>query len=351
MRSLKGTAVISIRKSVSDLDRLDEMRKRDEITNRILDCYALAIQSAAHYAVDVDPLLAAEHRARLQTLEDKARAVASEAQLRDVQSSLRGELRDYRERNAEVLKKIHQELENAAAAMMIFADTVAANGTNHEHEVNAQLRRLESTSHGTHIEEMRAGIGAAIENIQSSIQQMQRGNQLIVSQLQDEIRILHQQIDAERKALCTDRASGAWNRQKMEQHIDNLLGQNQPFCLLLVWVRNYKRLESQFSRNVLENTLKALFTRLAAIAGHEAVIGRWREDQFVAVLDLIPGHAISLTAEVNRKLSGGYSVQENGLAQKVAVQAVAGVVDRLRGVDGGKFREKLDQLSIAISGA
>ncbi len=351
MRSIGETALISIRKSVSDLDRLDQLQKHGEITNRILDCYALAIQSVAQYAVEMDPPLAAGHRAALQVLEHKARAAASEAHLLEVQTSFRGELRDYRDRNAAVLKKIHEEMENAAAAMMIFADTVAASGANHEHEVNAELRRLESASHCTSVEEMREGIGAAIDSIESSVQQMQRGNQLIVSQLQDEIRILHQQIDAERKALYTDRASGAWNRQKIDLHVDNLLRQNQPFCLLLVWVRNYKRLESQCSRSVLDGALKALFGRLAAVAGDDAVIGRWREDQFAAVLDLVPGHAIAISAEANRKLSGAYSVQENGLAQKIAVQAVAGVVDRLRGVDAGKFREKLDQLSTAISGS
>jgi len=65
----------------------------------------------------------------------------------------------------------------------------------------------------------------------------------------------------------------------------------------------------------------------------------------------VPGNAVALSAEANRKLSGSYSVQENGLAQKVAVQALAGVVDRAKGVDSARFREKLEQLAGAICGA
>ncbi len=202
-------AVISIRKSVSDLDRLDEVRKRDEMTNSVLDCYALAIDSSAHYAVEIDPALAVEYRRNLRTLEGKARAAESAAALRDVQASFRGELREYRDKSAGAMKKLHLELENAAAAMMIFADTVASNGANHEHEVHTELRRLETVSRSNSVEEIRGGIGEAINSIQGSVQQMQRSNQLVVAQLQDEIRILHQQIDAERKALDTDRASGA----------------------------------------------------------------------------------------------------------------------------------------------
>ncbi len=180
---------------------------------------------------------------------------------------------------------------------------------------------------------------------------MQRSNQLVIAQLQDEIRVLHQQFEQERKALFTDRASGAWNRPKIDIHLDNLLRQNQPFCTLLVWVRNLKRIEGQNSRTVLEGTLKALTVRFRAITGEEAVIGRWTEDQFVAILDIPPGRAIPLSAEATRKLSGGYAVQENGLSHTVAVQATAGVIDRHPGSDSALFRKKLEQLAGAISGS
>jgi GGDEF domain-containing protein len=169
--------------------------------------------------------------------------------------------------------------------------------------------------------------------------------------LQDEIRALHQQIELERKALYTDRASGAWNRQKIDVHLDNMLRQKQPFCLLLLSIRNYKRIESQYSRTVVEGTLRAMISRFAAIIGDEPVIGRWTEDQFVAVLDLPVGEAIQLSSASTRKLSGGYAVQENGLSQTVTIQATAGVIDRPAGADAPTFHQKLQKLAGAISGA
>lgn len=343
--------MISIRKSFNDLDRLDELEKRESLSSAILECYALAIDSSAHYVVEVDPALAVEFRQHLKVIEGQSRAATSVDQLRSAQSSFRGELREYRDGSAGQLKKMRQEVENAIAAMMVFADTVASNGENHEQEVHAQLQDLEATAKKDRIEEIRSGIGVAVAGIQSSVEQIQRGNQLVVAQLQDEIRVLHQQIEQERKVLYTDRASGAWNRQKIDTHIDNLLRQNQPFCLLLVWVRNLKRLESQHSRTVVEGTLKALIARFAALTGDDAVIGRWNQDQFVAVLDVPAARAISLSAEATAKLSGSYAVQENGQSQKVAVQATAGVIDRPTGAAPESFHRKLEQLAGAISGA
>jgi GGDEF domain-containing protein len=343
--------LISIRKSFNELDRLDEVEKRNSLFSAVLECYSLAIDSSAHYVVEVDPALAAEFRQHLKIIEDQSRNAANVDQLRDAQSSFRGELREYRDKSVEQLKKMRQEVENATAAMMVFAETVASNGENHEQEVRAKLQDLQTTAKRETIAEIRGGIGTAVAAIQASVEQMQHTNQLVVAQLQDEIRVLHQQIEQERKALYTDRASGAWNRQKIDTHIDNLLRQNHPFCLLMVWVRNLKRLESQHSRTVVEGTLKALIARFAAFTGDDAVIGRWSQDQFVAVLDVPAARAISMSAEGSAKLSGSYAVQENGQSQKVSVQATTGVIDRAAGAPPATFHQKLEQLASAISGA
>jgi hypothetical protein len=61
--------------------------------------------------------------------------------------------------------------------------------------------------------------------------------------------------------------------------------------------------------------------------------------------------AILLSTEATAKLSGTYAVQENGLAQKVAVHATAGVIERPNGADSSTVHRKLEQLSEAISGA
>ncbi len=188
--------------------------KRNSLFEAVLECYTLAIDSSAHYAVEVDPALAVEFRQHLKIIEDQTRSAPSVDQLRSAQASFRGELRDYRDK---IRRAIEEDApgsgENATAAMMIFAETVASNGENHELEVRTKLQDLEATAKKDRIEDIRGGIGVAVAAIESSVAQIQHGNQLVVAQLQDEIRVLHLQIEQERKALFTDRASGAWNRQ------------------------------------------------------------------------------------------------------------------------------------------
>jgi GGDEF domain-containing protein len=351
IRLIGGQALISIRKSVSDLDREDELSRREALSRTILDCFSSAIQSSAQYAVEVNHSITTEFRNHLQAIEEQSRKAATEDQLRSVQASFRGELREYRDKTGEQLKKLRKELENATSAMMTMANSVASSGTDHEREVCAELGNLRSVAKSENIQVIRSGIKNAAEGIESSVERIQQANQLIISQLQDEIRALHQEIESERKALYTDRSSGAWNRQKFDLHTENLLRQNRPFCLLLVCVRNLKRLESQHSRTVVEGTLKALVERFAAMIDVDAAIGRWSQDQFAAIVDLPPSLAMHLSSEAASKLSGPYAIQENGMSQKVTVQATAGLIERPSGHDPADFQRKLEQLAVAVSGA
>ena len=97
--------------------------------------------------------------------------------------------------------------------------------------------------------------------------------------------------------------------------------------------------------------LKLLVARFSNIAGEDAFIGRWSDDQFVAVLDLPPGSAIPLSSEATRRLSEPYSIPQSGRSQIVVLHATAGVIDRPLGADSTTFRQKLVQLAGAISGA
>ncbi len=58
---------------------------------------------------------------------------------------------------------------------------------------------------------------------------------------------------------------------------------------------------------------------------------------------------MALSRDVTKKLSGNYSIQEGGIAHDVAVEVIAGVVERGRSGDMEAFLKKLDQMSRALN--
>jgi GGDEF domain-containing protein len=301
----------------------------------------------SQYATEVDPHQIAEFRRHLKALEQQWEEARDLDEMRAVQASFRGELREYRDQTREQLTRLRLELQGAAAAMASFANGVATNAADHEEQMKCELQRLEFLSAGD-IDEMREGIGAAVRSISASLEHVHRRDQLIVAQLHDEIRVLHQEMEMERRALFTDPSSTAWTRQKVDLKIQERLRQNDPFCVIVVCVRNLRRLREDHSRTVFEGTLKALLMRFRGALGDEILIGRWSDEEFVAMIDLGGSAAVALAAELANKLKGPYSIQENGFAHTVVLKLATGSVERVTGSDPAGFLPTLEQLTATL---
>ncbi len=336
--------MISLRKTATELERLQELQET------LAKCYGMAIRSSAEYAVEFDPRSTEYFRQRLQSLEAQFSQASASEHYNAVQASWRGELRNYRDQAREQMGRMRKDLQNAAAAMKVFAENLTSSGDDCELQLRQELDRLEDLAASDDIEEIRQGIESSASMILRSYTQLRRTHQLVVSQLQDEIRTLHQAMDNERSRMERDHGSGAWSRQKINERIEHLLRQNEPFCVLLVSARNLRRLERQYAPAVITEALRALVQQFQGALGGEGMIGRWSEDIFSAILEVDPSSVMALSSEINRKLSMSYPVWTSGVAQMLTIETVTGIVDRRRDSDSAKFYRKLDQMTAAMAG-
>lgn len=337
--------MISLRKAATELERLEELHQT------LAKCYGLAIKSSAEYAVELDPHSTEYFRQRLQALDAQCSQASAPEHYNVVQASLRGELRNYRDQAREQVARMRKDLQNAAAAMKVFAETVSNSGEDCDRQIHEEVGRLETLAGSDDIEKIRSGIESASGMILRTYGQLRRSHQLVVTQLQDEIRTLHQAMDNERSRMDRDHVSGAWNRQKLNERIDQLLQQNEPFCVLLVSARNLQRLGRQYSSAVITDALRALVMQFDTILGGEAMVGRWSEAVFSAIVEMDPSSAMALSTEINRKLSMSFPVWTSGIAQMLTIETSTGIVDRRRDSDPSKFYRKLEQMAAAMAGS
>ena len=102
--------MISIQSSLTELERSHQIRAA------VLDCYVLAIKNIAHYAVELDEELTGPHRKYLETLATEVATGTSEA-VSDSRATLRGLLRDYRDKASQYLANLRDELAGTARAL------------------------------------------------------------------------------------------------------------------------------------------------------------------------------------------------------------------------------------------
>ena len=99
--------MISIQSSLTDLERSHQIRAA------VLDCYVLAIQNIAHYPVELDEEFTGSHRKYLEALASEVATGTPEA-LSDSRATLRGLLREQRDKAALYLGNLRDELAGTA---------------------------------------------------------------------------------------------------------------------------------------------------------------------------------------------------------------------------------------------
>ena len=334
--------MISILKTGSEMERLEKLK------NVALECYERALASTEQNVIEVDLQQATLFRTELQSLINQLGKAATPDDVRKIQDLFGEDLRGYRDNAHAQIRQLRKEMDAALSALEEFAGATVSRGDDHEKNLKLALKRLEAAAFSNRFEDVRAAIRAASAEILSSFAQMRAQNQFAVAQLKDEIRLLHQKIQAGRRPA--GKQLDIRTRQETEVQIDELLKQDTSFCLVLVVLKNLKPLTSRYSAAAVEDALHELQIRLRDALGEVSLLGNWTANQFVAILNVAPSRAMAASRDAAQKIAEPYSCTHNGIPSSLVFQVAAGVVDYQAGSDFLKFHPKLASLSAALGG-
>jgi GGDEF domain-containing protein len=303
---------------------LDELEKCHEVRDIALDCYLTAIRNVAHYAIELDDEITAPHRKYLTALAGEVASARKEA-LVDSRATLRGLLRDYRDKAAQYLNRLREELASTARALQETLDSLVQVDSDNEVQLRAALGRLREVSELPEASAMRAVVLAAVNTIEQTLEEIRKQHQLSVSQFLVEIRMLHQRIDALETAAMIDNLTKLLKRGQMEERIRSVSGEK--VSLLLVKVSGFRLVEWHFDREVAAELAGAFIRRLRNSLPADTVIGRWSEEEFIAMLSPERLGAISSAKQVAGHLSGDYVCLQGGNTVRPSLQVSVMVVD------------------------
>jgi GGDEF domain-containing protein/ElaB/YqjD/DUF883 family membrane-anchored ribosome-binding protein len=310
--------MISIQSSLSELERSHQIRAA------VMDCYVLAIRNAAHYAVELDEELTGPHRKHLENLATEVAAGAPEA-LAESRATLRGVLRDYRDKAAGYLGNLRDELANTARTLEEILDSLGQADGDHEKNLRAALGKLRQVAAAPGNAALGTVVSTAADSIETSLEQVRKHHQLTTSQFLVEIRMLHKRIDALEAAASIDDVTRFASREELAERIrSSPPGQ---FCLLLASARGLVRAEVQFGKSVGDELSGALAKRLRNSLPVSTIIGRWGPEEFVAILVAGTSEAMTSAKWITEHLSGAYACLKDGKTVRPAVQLTVGVVD------------------------
>jgi GGDEF domain-containing protein len=306
--------MISIQQSISDLEKSDQLR------TLALECYIAAIHNLAHYTVELDDSMTVPHRKYLAALATEVTGAQPEA-LAESRSTLRGLLRDYRDRAAQYLAGLRDQLSSTAQALQDMVDALSQCDSDHTVKLRTALAGLREAVKSPEGSAVRSAVVAAADTIEHSLEQIRKQHQFTVSQFQTELRLLHSRIDSLETAAAIDETTRFSNRRFIGEYLGSPPAAGAS-CLVLK-IRGLAQARARFGPAIAEDLVATFGRRLRNTLPKEAVVGRWSEQDFLAILPAgKPAEAIS-SQRVADHLSTPYACMMGGKVVRVPLEVTA----------------------------
>jgi len=222
------------------------------------------------------------------------------------------------------LKHLREELEGMAHAMEAIMSSLSQSDGEHETRLKSAIGRLRDLAQSPEGSAVRNVVSCAVEVIEDSLEQITHEHQLTISQLQVELGVLHKRIDVLEAAASVDHLTELFTRREMEERIRDAL---PPYSLLLARVSGFRKAEVQFRADVAAELTAAFTKRLRNSLPSSAVIGRWGNEEFVAMIASPKPEVSAMAKSIAEQLSGPYACLMQGKTVRPSLQLTVAVVD------------------------
>jgi GGDEF domain-containing protein len=320
--------LISLRKSSREAEQVQTPRSLAE------ECYVAAIDNIAHYAIELEEATTKAYQGYLKDLAREVEEGTPQA-IAQSQGTLRGLLRDYKDRAAAYINSLKEELGRTAVSLQRLIETLTQSDGNHESRLLAAIKQLRELAQSPMAKPVAAALRAASDSIAENLEKFRQEQKVTVSQLLAEISLLHRRIDALESASSAEDLTKLFNRQEMERRLHATVVGG---ALLLVRVDGLKRAALQFNADVARQLAAAFVKRLRHNLKPGVVVGRWSEDGFLIHLPGACREAEETAKWIREHVAGAYACLLGGKIVRPAVQATVEVIDP---VSGGAEMERI----------
>lgn len=328
--------MISVQQSVSDLE------KSPPLPTLALECYIAAIRNMAHYTIEFDDAISGTHRNYLAALAADVAQAQPEA-LAESRSTLRGLLRDYRDRAAQYLSGLRDQLSSTAQALQEMVEGLSQRDSDHTSKVRTALVRLREVARSPGGSAVRSVVAAVADTIEQSLEQIRKQHQLTVSQFQTELRLLHSRIDSLETAAAIDEATKFSNRRFITEYLESPHAAGTSFLILKI--QGLAQARARFGPAIADDLVVTFGRRLRNSLPKESVVGRWSEQDFLAILPAGNPAEPILDHRVAEHLSTPYACMLGGRVVRIPLEVTT---EYLAGAAGSSAEQILARVTEAF---
>jgi diguanylate cyclase (GGDEF)-like protein len=312
--------------------------------------YGSALVEMGNCGQGACPTLGEELKQSLRKLVERLCAELSRERVEETESGVREQLQGWGRRAAMHYRQQTNEVKEILLVMAHTAESVGERDQRCAQQITEVTTRLKGIANLEDLTEIRESIKKSASDLKSSIDRMTAEGKAAIAQLRAEVTNYQVRLEEAEEIASRDALTGLRSRPWVEGQIEQALHVRAPFCVAIIDINEFKRVNDEHGHLVGDELLKKFAEKMRSVCRATDTIGRWGGDEFILLLHCANSEARGQIDRLREWVCGSYTVQGSSTPRKLRVAASIGLAERLPGetmkalvdrADAEMYREKM----------
>src|SRR5579883_3460871 len=314
-----------------------------QLLESTLDDYRESVEAMGRSGAQACPALGGDLQEALQKLQGKLEKELTPDHVTHTGHKVAQELEDWGERASAYYKKKAPEAKEIMVMLARTAEVIAERDSRYAGQFGDLTGTLKAIANLDDLAQIRQSILVSASKLSSYVERLTQENAESVRHLRSELSTFQNRLEEAERSASQDPLTGLSSRRYTESQIQLRIGKSIPFCVLVLDLNGFKKVNDRHGHLVGDDVLKQFAARLRSALRSSDIIGRWGGDEFVVVLDCDAVQASSRVVSIHKKLAGGFPIKDNTGSGFVTVTAAIGLAAWHPGDTLAALFERADQ--------
>jgi diguanylate cyclase (GGDEF)-like protein len=308
----------------------------------VVDAYGSALLEMGHASLDACPGMGDELKRHLGEFKSGLSADMTSAALSATDTGVREQLSGWGRGTAKHYQQKACEVKEMLLMMARTAESVGTRDQRCAGQMTEVTERLKAIASLDDLTEIRASIEKSATELKTSIDRMTAEGKAVLDQLKEQVTSYQTKLEEAEEIASRDALTGLSSRLYVEGQIEKRMGAGTQFCLAIVDIDRFKKVNDDHGHVTGDDLLKQFSTELRSACRATDVIGRWGGDEFILLFDCALAEAEGQTVRLRKWICGNYTIRGKAGEVKLRVDASIGLAAHAAGEEMKELLARAD---------
>ena len=296
-----------------------------DLVSALRVAYRSALDAMGRCGLDVCPTIGNNLQRSLETISASFSCDLSTTLVLAADQTVQSNLQEWGRSAARHYQKTAGEVKDILIVMAQTAESVGERDQRCAQQINAVTSKLRSIANLEDLALIRSSIEQSASELKSSIDRMTAEGKATLETLQARVSVYQAKLEEAEQNASFDSMTRLRSRPWVEGQIEHRIGAASIFCVAIVDIDGFKRVNDEFGHVMGDELLKNFAAELRSACRSTDIIGRWGGDEFIVLLDCALPEAQAQIDRLSKWICGSYTLNKGAI--KLRIDASIGLAE------------------------